>query len=59
MFSLDGNIFFNNNGINEEGGGLELYVNNRIQCEIIGYLSINIDNCLEFMTVILLLWQML
>ena len=38
-------------------GGVALYINNRIQYQIIDNLSINIDNCLECITVKLLLKQ--
>ena len=41
----------------KKGRGAALYINNRIQYQIIDSLSINIDNCLEFITVKLLLKQ--
>ena len=41
----------------KKGGGVALYINNRIQYQIIDNLSINIDNCLECTTVKLLLRQ--
>ena len=38
-------------------GGVALYINDRIQYEIIDNFPVNIDNCLQCMTVKLLLRQ--
>ena len=57
FFCLDGYNFFHKNIINKKGEGVALYINNRIQYQIIDYLSINIDNCLECITAKLLLKQ--
>ena len=57
IFSLDGYNFCHTNKTNKKGGGVALYINNRIQYQIIDNLSINIDNCLECITVKLLLKQ--
>ena len=53
FFSLDGYDFFHRNRNNKKGGGVALYINNRIQYQIIDNLSIDIDNCLECMTEII------
>ena len=57
IFSLDGYYFCHMNRINKKGGRVALYINNRIQYQIIDNLSTNIDNCLECITVNLLLKQ--
>ena len=57
IFSLDDYNICHKNRINKKGGGVELYINNRIQYQIIDNLSINIDNCLQCITVKLLLKQ--
>ena len=57
IFSLDGYVFCHTNRTNKKGGGVALYINNRIQYQIIDNLSINIDNCLECIAVKLLLKQ--
>ena len=57
IFSLDDYNFCHTNRTNKKGGGVALYINNRIQYQIIDNLSINIDNCLECITVKLLLKQ--
>ena len=51
IFRQDGYNFCHKNQINKKGGGVALYINNRIQSQIINNLSINIDNCLECITV--------
>ena len=43
--------------LTKKGGGVALYINNRMQYKIIDNLSININNCLECITVKLMLKQ--
>ena len=53
--SLNCYNFCHENRINKKCGGVALYIDNRIQYQIIDNLPINIDNCMECITAKLLL----